>query len=203
MRFPDIQAFTVLRLGVLMTLLLGVLLTSCSSSDGAVPFTDPAGNSTIANAAALRSIQGNWATDCIPEMDLYMKRAIAVSDENVEFALAFFSDANCTQAATVGLLDGGHSVAAQAVTVPTGDVISTTIGDAAAVDIYFGDVTLDGQTAPTSIAAVYAPEVMYTIALVNGINLYLGDDSLTGYDGRTPATRPISLDFNVVYISTP
>lgn len=210
MRFTSIQ--------IVIVMLLGLLLASCSSSNGAVPVTDPVGNSSSGAssgntasgssageqaAAAIAGIQGNWATPCIPEMGFNIKRTLAVSEENAEFVLAFFSDFNCTEAVAVDILNNAHALAIQSVTVPTGDLVSTSIGAATALDIFTVDVTLDGQPAPANLAAIMVPEVRHTIVLVEDTNLYFGDSTLAGFEGDSPATRPVSLDFNIVYSRVP
>lgn len=210
MRFTAIQ--------IVIVMLLGLLLASCSSSNGAAPITEPIGNSSDSgasgdtspgtsvggqDAAAIAGIQGNWVAPCVPEAGFNVKRSLTVSDENAEFILAFFSDINCTEPTTVETLDNAHALAVQSITVPTGNLVSTSIGAATAVDIVTVGVTLDGRPASLDLGVIQVREIRYTIILVDGGSLYFGDTTLAGYEGDTPATRPISLDFNIAYSRVP
>jgi len=177
--------------------------TSGSDGSGVSDAGSTDGGSNIGNAAPIGILQGNWSTGCLSEegLNLYTRQTVAFSGENMNYELAYFSDADCTAEETVVFNLNGHSFQRTGITVPANQSVETTLGTALAVNFHLSEATVDNQPVPSENQDQrgYKAEVAYQIVLVDSNTLYFGDNELAGYEGTSNDNRPISLDFNFSY----
>ena len=171
--------------------------TDAESTSNEMPIT------SIAGAAPVAMIQGDWETQCMAESSLlYTKQSISVNGSNLVQELGWFSDPDCTVPQPIGFLLNGSTTQVNVVSVPTGATVSTTLGEAVAVDFYFDVPTIDYAPIPEELVGLdgFAEEIIYDIVLVSEDKLFFGDiDGVPEKDGSSPQTRPISLDLGFMF----
>lgn len=210
-------------------ILLSCMVSACSSSSGVTPSTADAGagsnastegsdttgtsaagttmngatdgDTEIEGAAPVSILQGNWATDCVIDEELfgtpYIQQSLSVNGANITTGFALFSDPDCTLPEENILLLNGTSVQTNGVTVPTGETVNVQQGAAVAVDWFLDEPTVDNAPLPDAFRGLegFVPEVIYDIVYVSPEDrLFFGDTDQAGRDGTTAEQRPNSLD---------
>lgn len=188
-------------------IVLTSLISACSSSGGASPATESEDliNMTGSPVAVL---QGDWTTECMAESNsiLYMQHTLSATGSAVLQGFGWYSDPDCSVPQPVGLLVNGSTSQRAGVTSPTGDIVTTTLGPAQAVDFFFQVPTIDNAPIPSDLIGQpgFVQETVYDIVLVADDKLYLGDiASDPARDGSSPEARPNALDLGFVYTRVP
>lgn len=177
--------------------------TSDMETSGSTSAGSTNGGTDVVGAGPIELLQGRWATNCLVDEDtggvLYLRYSLSVDGANVNREKAAFSDPDCT--VPQSLVFNGSSIQSSGVTLPTGETVTTTLGSAEAVNFFFDEATIDNAPLPSQAIGVdgFSEEIIYDIVLVNSGRLYLGDTKLQGYSGKTPQSRPISLELGVSY----
>ncbi len=170
------------------------------------------GGTDILGAAAIPEIQGLWATRCLArgtifaEETIYKLQSLSVVGSRMRHESGSFSDQDCTTPIDLGLPTSGTTVQQNATTVTLNNTRTTTLGDAIEVDFHFEDATIDNKPIAEDdfdSQGHYVARTEYNIVYVSEGVLYLGDTALTGYDGSSAATRPISLDTLMQFLFVP
>lgn len=187
------------------SVITGTILSNDGSAVSGTAETQP----SIEGVGPVLILQGNWATDCVLDDDqsglIYSRQTLSVSDADVTKEFATYSDRDCTLPQVVGVVVSGSTVQAIGVSVPTNEVVDTTLGQAVAVDFHFDVPTVDNSPLPDEFIGLegFNTKVVHDIVLVHEGKLYFGDTNLPGFAGRTPQTRPVSLLLGVSYNKIP
>jgi len=164
-------------------------------------------NTDIVGAAPIQEIQGEWTTGCLDLSNGFFRtQTLSVIGARMLFNFGSFSDQECTVPMSLGVVLNGSTVQQSATTVPTGNVREVSLGNAIEVDVHFDEATVDNKPIPEQDffgRQNFIEAVDFTIVLVQNDILYLGDSGMGDFDGETPETRPIALDFTFQYMRAP
>ena len=174
------------------------LLAGCSSSDDDTPDTNqtsmPSGNPGE-NPTVLTKFDGTYLAACAPgggepSQGSFVETTTISGDTGSASTLSY-TDAACTTPDIPA-----ETVYEFSVAYP-GETVETARGTADAINITVENVTLDGQPPTAERMAEFSNagtfDVRYDIALLDGSELYLGDND-GELDGTSEANRPATLD---------
>jgi len=163
---------------------------------------------TVSGGTSIASIQGSWSTGCISEDALFVvgfsQTDLVISDNSIFTDTKNFTDQDCTEPQEFGFGLSGSSLQQSGVLVPTGEIVTTSLGPSLAIDIFIDMLTIDNQPIPAEFVDVFGDgDTFFEIVLVDGDMLFFGDSTITGFDGESPETRPVSLDFEIPFFRVP
>jgi len=164
------------------------------------------GGVDIVGAAAVPSMQGEWATGCLQLGSIFSRETVSVVGARMLTELSAFSDQACSM--PISFEDGinGSTVQRNATTVPTGSTRTVSLGEAVEVNFYFEEGTVDNKPLTTDAFPgrdTYIEKTEYDIVLVQNNVLYFGDSTIDGYGGNSAESRPVTLNTLSIYTRTP
>lgn len=186
---------------VLLPPLLGcvLLLSACGGDEGDKVAFGATGGVT-GNNSGLESglIDGVWKSTCVSyesSDSVYTISEIWIAEPEFETTVRFYSENTCEINAVAEGSVPAQTVVIRGVMTQTEGSVSTSLGEAALIDIVTETIAFDGVPAPVG---VYPKGTEYDIGLVSDGSLYTGKISDKN-SGDENDNRPLILDLANAY----